>query len=78
MRQRKKLKPKDKVGDSVRTADKKNVSSRGDNKKWSYKLYTITEFTYDTIPSYHVKRVSERYKRSYTKKIRTDKRNKSR
>ena len=40
---RKKRKPKYKVGDFVRTADKRSIFSKGDSTYWSYKLYLITE-----------------------------------
>ena len=45
-------KPKFKLRDWVRTSDIKKVFSKGDSTKYSYKLYTITEDIYDTIPSY--------------------------
>ena len=48
---REKQKPKFKLEDLVRTADIKRVFSKGDSTNWSYKLYTITEIIYDTIPS---------------------------
>ena len=47
-----KRQPKFKLGQLVRTADIKKVFSKGDSTNWSYKLYTITEVIYDTIPSY--------------------------
>ena len=49
---RKKLNPKYKLGQLVRTADIKRVFSKGDSTNYSYKLYTITEVIHDTIPSY--------------------------
>ena len=49
---RKKLNPKFKLGQLVRTADIKRVFSKGDSTNYSYKLYTITEIIHDTIPSY--------------------------
>ena len=42
------------LGQLVRTADIKKVFSKGDSTTWSYKLYTITEVIYDTIPSYRI------------------------
>ena len=57
---RKILKPKDKLGDLVRTADIKRVFSKGDSTNWSYKLYTITEVFHDTIPSYRINYLPER------------------
>ena len=54
-------KPEFKLGDSVRTADIKKVFSKGDSTNWSYKLYTITEVIHDTIPSYRIDYLPERY-----------------
>ena len=54
-------KPKFKLGQLVRTADIKRVFSKGDSTNWSYKLYTITEVIHDTIPSYRVNYLRERY-----------------
>ena len=55
------LKPKFKLGDLVRTSDIKKVFSRGDSTNYSYKLYTITEVIHDTIPSYILDFLPERY-----------------
>ena len=55
-------KPKYKLGQLVRTADVKKVFSKGDCINWSYKLYTITEVIHDTIPSYRIDYLPERYK----------------
>ena len=54
-------KPKFKFGHLVRTADIKKVFSKGDSTSWSYKLYTITEVIHDTIPSYRINYLPERY-----------------
>ena len=54
-------KPKFKLGDLVRTADIKKVFSKGDSTNWSYKLYTIKEVIHDTIPSYRIDYLPERY-----------------
>ena len=54
-------KPKFKLGDLVRTADIKRVFSKGDSTNWSYKLYTITEVIHDSIPSYRIDYLPERY-----------------
>ena len=54
-------KPKLKLGDLVRTAEIKKVFSKGDSTNWSYKLYTITEIIHDTIPSYRIDYLPERY-----------------
>ena len=66
---RKKIKPKYKIGDLVRTADLKKTFSKGDTTNWSYKLYKITEIINDTIPSYRLDNIKERYNESLLKKI---------
>ena len=58
---RKKLKPKFKLGRLVRTADIKQVFSKGDSTNYSYILYTKTEVIHDTIPSYRIDYLTERY-----------------
>ena len=58
---RDKQKPKFKLGQLVRTADIKRVFSKGDSTNYSYKLYTITEVIHDTIPSYRLDYLPERY-----------------
>ena len=65
---RKKQKPKYKLGDLVRTADKRNIFSKGDSTNWSNKLYTITEIIDDTIPSYKINYLPERYNEALLKK----------
>ena len=65
---RKKVKPKYEIGDLVRTADLKKTFSKGDTTNWSYKLYKITEIINDTIPSYHIDNLPERYNESLLKK----------
>ena len=54
-------KPKFKLGQLVRTADIKRVFSKGDSTNWSYKIYTITEVIHNTIPSYRIDYLPERY-----------------
>ena len=54
-------KPKFKLRQLVRTADNKNVFSKGDSTNYSYKLYTITEVKNDTIPSYRIDYLPKRY-----------------
>ena len=54
-------KPNYKLAQLVRTADIKNVFSKGDSTNYSYKLYTITEVIHDTIPSYRIDYQPERY-----------------
>ena len=55
------LKPKFNLGQLVRTADIKRVFSKGDSTNYSYRLYTITEVIHDTIPSYRIDYLPERY-----------------
>ena len=65
---RKELKPKYEIGDLVRTADLKKTFSKGDTTNWSYKMYKITEIINDTIPSYKIDNLKERYNESLLKK----------
>ena len=65
---RKKIKPKFQINDLVRVADLKKTFSKGDTTNWSYKLYKITEIINDTIPSYHIDNLKERYNESLLKK----------
>ena len=53
--------PKIKHGHLVRTADIKKVFSKIDSTNYSYYLYTITEVLYNTIPSYRIDYLPERY-----------------
>ena len=55
-------KPKFHLGQLVRSADNKKVFSKGDSTNYRYILYTITEIFPDTIPSYRINYLSERYK----------------
>ena len=50
-----------KLGQLVRTADNKRVFSKGDSTNYKYKFYTITEVIHDTIPSYRIDYLPERY-----------------
>ena len=65
---RKKVKPKFQINDLVRTADLKKTFSKGDTTNWSYKMYKITEINNDTIPSYKIDNLKERYNESLLKK----------
>ena len=65
---RKKITPKFQINDLVRVADLKKTFSKGDTTNWSYKLYKITEIINDTIPSYKIDNLSERYNESLLKK----------
>ena len=42
--------------------------SKGDTTNCSYKLYKITEIINETIPSYHINNLKERYNESLLKK----------
>ena len=65
---RKKIKAKYQINDLVRVADLKRTFSKGDTTNLSYKLYKITEIINDTIPSYHIDNLPERYNVSLLKK----------
>ena len=65
---RKKVKPKFQINDLVRTADLKKTFSKGDTTNWSYKIYKITEIINDTISSYQIDNLKERYNESLLKK----------
>ena len=65
---RKKVKPKFQINDLVRTADLKKTFSKGDTTNWSYKLYKITEIINDTLPTYKIDNLKERYNESLLKK----------
>ena len=54
-------KPKIILRQLVRTADIKLVFSKGDSTNWSYILYTKIEVIHDTIPSYRIDFLPERY-----------------
>ena len=64
---RKKVKPKIQINDLVRTADLKKTFPKGDTTNWSYRLYKITEIIEDTIPSYKIDNLKERYNESLLK-----------
>ena len=56
-----KQQPNFKLGQLVRTSDIRKVFSKGDSTNYSYKFYTITEVIHDTIPSYRIDYLPERY-----------------
>ena len=58
---REKQKPKYKLGQLVRSADIKRNFSKGDSTNYSYKLYTISEVIDETIPTYRIDYLHERY-----------------
>ena len=65
---RKKITPKFQINDLVRTADLKKTFSKSDTTNWSYKLYKITDTINDTISSYKIDNLRERYNESFLKK----------
>ena len=65
---RKKITPQFQINDLVRRADLKKTFSKGDTTKWSYNLFKITEILNDTIPSYKIGNLPERYNDSLLKK----------
>ena len=65
---RNKIKAKYQINNLVRVADLKKTFSKGDTTNWSYKLYKITEIINDTIPSYKIDNLPERYNESLLKK----------
>ena len=65
---RKEISPKFQINDLIRTADIKRTFSKSDMTNWSYKLYKVTEIIKDTIPSYHIDNLPERYNESLLKK----------
>ena len=68
LEKRKKIEPKFQINDLVRTADLKRTFSKGDTTNWSYRLEKITEIINDTIPSYRLDNLPERYNESLLKK----------
>ena len=65
---RNKIIPKFQINELVRVADLKKTFPKGETTNWSYKLYKITEIINDTIPSYHIDNLPERYNESLLKK----------
>ena len=65
---RKKVNPKFQRNNLVRTAGLKKTISKSDTTNWSYKLYKITEIIKDTLPSYKIDNLKERYNESLLKK----------
>ena len=53
--------PKYKLGDLVRTADIKKVLSKRDSTNHRHELYTVTQMIYDSIPTYRINYLPERY-----------------
>ena len=65
---RKKINPKFQVDDLIRVVDLKKTFSKGDTTNWSYQLYKIAEIVNDTIPSYRLGNLPERYNEALLKK----------
>ena len=57
----KKNTPKYKIGVSVRTSGLKKIFSKGHTTNWSFDLYEITEIMNDSIPSYKIDQLPQRY-----------------
>ena len=57
----KKVKPKFQINKLVGTADLKRALSKRDTSNWSYNLYKIKELFNDTIPSYRIDNLPEKY-----------------
>ena len=65
---RKKMEAKLQTNDLVRTAGLNKTFSKSDTTNWSYETYKITEIINDTIPSYKIDNLKERYHESLLKK----------
>ena len=65
---RNEIKPKFQLDELVRVADFKKTFSKGDTTNWFYNLYPITELIIDTIPSYRLDNLPERYYEALLKK----------
>ena len=65
--QDKQLQPDYKLRGFVRTADFKKVLSKGDSTNYSFNCYTETKVIHDTIPSYRVNYLPERYNQTFLK-----------
>ena len=66
--ERRKIKPNFQINDLFRTADLKKTFSKGDTANWSSILYKIAEIINDTIPSFKIDNLPERYTESLLKK----------
>ena len=54
-------KPKFKLGQLVRTSDIRKAFSKCDSTNYSHNLHTIREVIHDTLPSYRINYLPERY-----------------
>ena len=57
-----------KIHNFVRKADSKKTFSKGETTNWSNKIYEITEFFNDRIPSYRIELIKETYNEALLKK----------
>ena len=62
------MRPKFQINNLVRTADLKRTFSKGDTPNCPDKLLKGTELLNDTIPSYHIDDLPERYFEGLLKK----------
>ena len=60
--------PNFQINDLVRTGEIKKTFSKGNTTNWSFKLYKFTEIFNNTIPSYHIDNIPERYNEALLKK----------
>ena len=65
LNKKRRIKPKFQVNNLVRTAFLMRIFSKGDTTNWSYKLYKITQFVNDTIPSYKIDQPPKDIKKPY-------------
>ena len=63
-----KTKSKFQKSELVRAAVLNETFSKGDTTNWIYKMYKITEIVKDTIPSYKINQLPERYNEALLKK----------
>ena len=65
---RKKIKPKFQKNDLIPVADLEKTFSKGGSTNWPYNLFKITEKINDSIPSYHIDNLPERYNEALLKR----------
>ena len=65
---KKRIHPKFKIHDLVRAADLRKLFSKGDTTTWSHIRYEITEIIIDTLPSYRIDNLPERYNEALLKR----------
>ena len=67
LEKRKQIKQKFQINDLIRTVYLRKTFSNGNTTNWSYKFYKITEIMNDTIPSYKIDKIKERYNEALVK-----------